>query len=85
MIENKQNNINIEHNPKDIIEGVHMIETWLVEDSEKDKSTLYGFSPNVGDWYGIYQMSDQVWSEYVETGVVKGVSAEGWFIEKLTK
>jgi len=84
MKENKVHNVNIEHDPKQSVDGVYMTETWLVEDPEKDKSTLYGFSPNKGDWYGMYKIDNkEVWNTLVKTGKVKGVSIEGWFLQNL--
>jgi hypothetical protein len=81
--EGKQNNINIEHDPENPVDGVYLVESWIVEDPKTDKSVLYGFSPNKGDWYTIYQLTKEVWDEYVKTGKVKSWSVEGFFIEKL--
>ena len=69
------------------VDDVYLAETWLVKDAEKDKATLYGFSPVVGEWYGIYKVGNgRVWNEYVKTGKVRGFSVEGYFYNNvLTK
>jgi hypothetical protein len=86
MKDGKVHNVNLEHDSNFMLDGVYMTETWLVEDPEKDKSTLYGFSPNKGDWYGMYKIDNkEVWNTLVKTGKVKGVSIEGWFLQNLIK
>ena len=86
MKDGKVHKVNLEHDSDFMLDGVYMTETWLVEDPEKDKSTLYGFSPNKGDWYGMYKIDNkEVWNTLVKTGKVKGVSIEGWFLQNLIK
>ena len=76
--------VNIEHDGNRFVDGAHLVESWIVEDPSKDKSTLYGFKPNVGDWYTMYKIEDKnIWNEYIKSGKVKGFSIEGWFNEKL--
>ena len=66
--------VNIEHDGANKVNDVYLVETWLVNDAEKDKATLYGFSPVVGEWYGIYKVGNRrVWNEYVKTGKVKSL------------
>jgi hypothetical protein len=77
-------NVNIEHDGNQTVEDVNLVETWIVKDPLHDKSTLYGFSPVVGEWYGIYRVGNgRVWNEYVKTGKVKGFSVEGYFINNI--
>jgi hypothetical protein len=79
--------VNIEHDGAQKVKDAFLVETWLVKDPEKDKSTLYGFSPIAGQWFGIYKINNgRVWNEYVKTGKVKGFSVEGYFYNNvLTK
>lgn len=66
------------------IEGVTLVETWIKEDAEKDKSQLYKLDAPVGTWLGSMKVyNNQVWDEYVKTGKVKGFSIEGFFKEKV--
>ena len=85
MMEDKLlDSVNIEHDGKRKVDKVTLVETWLVKDKEHDKSTLYGFNPVVGQWYGIYRIGDgRVWNEYVKTGKVKGFSVEGYFVNNI--
>jgi len=76
-----QHNSTFEHLYK--IEGLTLVESWIVEDKEKDKSALYGMDVPVGTWMGSVKVdNDEVWNDYVKTGVVKGFSIEGFFAEK---
>jgi len=84
MKEQKVHQMNIEHDKNQPVDGVYMVETWLVEDELKDKSKLYGFEPKKGDWYGMFKVDNkEIWADYIKTGKVKGVSLEGYFIENL--
>ena len=72
--------VNIEHNNQDIVEDAYMVETWLVEDPTTDKANKYGFTPQKGEWFGIYKIDNKkVWDEYIKSGKVKGFSVEGYF------
>jgi len=76
--------INIEHNPNQKVKDITLVETWLVEDPEFDKSKLFGFNVSKGSWMGIYKVDNkEVWNNYVKTGKVKGVSIEGFFADKI--
>ena len=74
----------LEHENK--IDGVHLVESWIVEDGTKDKSSLYGLSLPIGSWAGTFKITnDDIWNEFVKTGAVKGFSIEGMFSHKLTE
>ena len=62
------------------VEGVAVVESWIVEDTEMDKSKLYGFDVPKGTWMVAAKVyNDQIWSEFVKTGEVRGFSIEGYF------
>jgi len=76
--------INIEHDSNQMVEGVSLVETWLVDDPEIDKSKLFGFNVSRGSWMGVYKIDNtKIWNEYIKTGKVKGVSVEGYFADKI--
>lgn len=76
--------VNIEHDGTKSPKDVYLAETWIVKDPAHDKSTLYGFSPVVGEWYGIYKVDNRpVWNEFIKTGKVKGFSIEGYFYNNI--
>ena len=75
--------INIEHDSQRKVDDISLVETWLVEDPEKDKSSIYGYELSKGSWFGVYKVNNKdVWDNYVKTGRVKGFSVEGLFADK---
>jgi hypothetical protein len=81
LMEGNQNNATLEHQMN--LKGLSLVESWIVEDSEKDKTAFYGLNYPVGTWVGSVKVtSDKVWEEFVETGRVKGFSIEGYFQDK---
>ncbi len=85
LMQNKQiDSVNIEHNADQKVSDITLVETWLVDDPEKDKSAAYGYKLSKGSWFGVYKVNNkQVWDDYVKTGKVKGFSVEGIFRDKL--
>lgn len=78
---NKQRNFNVEHNSEDVLEA-YLVESWIVEDSKKDKSAIYGLDAEVGDWVGTLKFeSDEEYKKALENGT--GFSLEGVFSEKV--
>jgi hypothetical protein len=76
--------VNIEHDGAQKVDDAYLVETWIVKDPEHDKSTLYGFQPITGQWYGMYKINNRrIWNEYVKTGKVKGFSVEGYFLNNI--
>ena len=64
------------------VSGVLTVESWIIEDSKTDKSTLYGYSLPSGTW--MVKMSitnDDLWSK-IKAGELKGLSIEGFFTSK---
>lgn len=78
---NKQRNFNIEHNADDLLEA-YAVESWIVEDTEKDKSALYNLGAEVGDWVSTMKFdTDEQYQKALEQGT--GFSIEGIFSEKV--
>ncbi len=79
-----QSNSTLEHS--EILTGLTLVESWIVEDKEKDKSTLYNMNVPLGTWMGAVKVdNDEVWNDYVKTGKVKGFSIEGYFADKMER
>ena len=77
-----QSNWTLEHNNE--IKGLTVVESWIVEDTQKDKSALYNLSVPVGTWMASVKVdNDEIWNDYVKTGKVKGLSLEGYFADKI--
>ena len=65
------------------IDGMTVVESWLIEDKVHDKSVKYGFSLPQGTWMISMKVdNDKVWKD-VKEGKVKGFSIEGFFADKL--
>ena len=78
----KQNNSTLEHQHE--LNGLTLVESWIVEDEKFDKSRKYGLNVPVGTWIGSVKVNnDDVWNEYVKSGKVKGFSIEGYFVDKM--
>ena len=81
LMKGNQSNATYEHFEK--INGLSLVESWIVEDKEKDKTSLYGMDLPLGTWAGSIKVNnDKVWEEFVKTGMVKGFSIEGYFADK---
>jgi hypothetical protein len=78
----KQSNSTLEH--AQALNGLTLVESWIVEDKTKDKTALYGLDVPVGTWMGSVKVNNEdVWNEYVKTNKVKGFSIEGYFADKM--
>jgi hypothetical protein len=77
-----QNNWTLEHDKQ--IKGLTVVESWIVEDTQKDKSAIYNLSVPIGTWMASVKVEDDnIWNDFVKTGKVKGFSLEGYFADKL--
>jgi hypothetical protein len=71
------NNFTTEHEQK--VQGVSVIESWIVEDSNNDKSNLYNLGAKGGEWVLMSKIyNDEIWNE-IKNGTFKGYSIEGAF------
>ena len=71
-----QNNATFEHEMP--VQGLSLVESWIIDDKENDKSNMYGMDLPLGTWFGTIKVNnDKIWNEFVKTGVVKGFSIEG--------
>lgn len=84
FIKGNHNKSTLEHEMP--LEGLVAVESWIVEDQEKDKSRVYGMEMPLGTWMlSMKVLNDEVWDDYVKTGKVKGFSIEGYFASKLER
>jgi hypothetical protein len=82
LMNSNQNNATLEHEKK--INDLSVVESWIVEDVEMDKSKKYGLNAPVGTWMVSMKVNnDKIWTDFVKTGKVKGFSIEGYFADKL--
>lgn len=84
LMQGKQNNSTLEHQYQ--INGLSLVESWIVEDKVHDKSVKYGMDLPLGTWVGSVKVNnDKIWEEFVKTGKVKGFSIEGYFADKMER
>lgn len=78
--------INHEHDMESMVDNVYLAESWIVEEPANDKSNIYGYKLPKGAWFGLFKVNNKdYWKDYIKTGKVKGVSVEGYFVNKLSK
>tara|TARA_R110002074_G_scaffold26124_4_gene77084 strand:- start:634 stop:1545 length:912 start_codon:yes stop_codon:yes gene_type:complete len=66
------------------VAGVLTVESWIKE-GDSDKSTLYGFDLPNGSWFVKMSIqNDDLWQK-IKEGELKGLSIEGYFVDKLEK
>lgn len=76
-----QGNATLEHKSK--FDGATVVESWIIDNPDMDKSKQYGFSLPKGTWMISMKIEDEnVWKE-VKDGKYKGFSIEGYFADKL--
>ena len=82
LMNSNQNNATLEHDKK--LKDLTVVESWIVEDTEMDKSKKYGLNVPVGTWMVSMKVNNEgIWNDFVKTGKVKGFSIEGYFSDKL--
>lgn len=74
-----QNNVNEQHDPTKVLDGVTMFESFIV-DSQRGIKAPNGFDGiTEGSWFGSYKVeNDDVWAK-VKDGSFMGFSVEGMF------
>ena len=66
------------------VSGVLTVESWIKE-GDSDKSKLYGFDLADGTWFVKMKIeNDDLWQK-IREGELKGLSIEGYFIDRLEK
>lgn len=84
LMRGNQNKSTLEHELP--LQGLSVVESWIVEDEKYDKSKKYGLNAPIGTWMVAVKVNnDEVWNDFVKTGKVKGFSIEGYFADKLER
>jgi len=77
--------INHEHDMNSMVDDIYLAESWIVEEPQNDKSNTYGYKLPKGSWFGLFKIdNEEYWNDYIKNGKVKGVSVEGYFVNKLS-
>lgn len=82
LVRGNQNKSTLEHEAD--LHGLSIVESWIIEDELHDKSRKYGMDLPVGTWMISMKVNnDDVWDNYVKTGLVSGFSIEGYFTDSI--
>lgn len=81
MMEKLLDKTNIEHSRR-FLSNVDVVESWIVEDPEKDKQQVFGMDYPKGTWMCIIKVNDDNTWQMVKDGKLKGFSVQGYFLEK---
>ena len=66
------------------LEGMTVVESWIIEDEVHDKSRKYGLDMPVGTWMVSMKCdNDEVWAK-VKEQKIRGFSIEGYFADRLS-
>ena len=76
-----QSNSTLEH--KEEIKGLTLVESWIVEDLQKDKTALYGIDVPLGTWMGSVKCDNDEVYQMAKDGKIRGFSIEGYFADKI--
>ena len=79
----RSNHKNATYEHKQPIEGMTIVESWIVENTKKDKSAHYGLNVPEGTWMVSMKVDNDEIYEKAKNGEVKGFSIEGYFADKL--
>jgi len=80
LMKGNQNNSTLEH--QDILKGMSVVESWIIEDKNKDKSKKYKMDLPLNTWMiSVKVLNDEIWNQ-VKEGEIKGFSIEGYFADK---
>ena len=75
---------NIDHESVKTNNGVTVVESWIVENPDMDKSKHLGYSDiPKGSWFVAYKVDDDDLWEKVKAGEVQGFSVEGVFTQTI--
>jgi hypothetical protein len=65
------------------IEGLTMVESWIVLDKDKDKAAALGFDVPEGTWMASVKIDNEDVKEKIRVGEINGFSIEGLFVENV--
>lgn len=81
---NKMNNTDIDHDDVVTTENT-LLESWIVDNPDMDKSKTMGFNVPEGTWMVSYKINNQETWNKIKDGTINGFSIAGNFIEVAKK
>lgn len=84
FVNGNQSSSTLEHKYK--LEGMTVVESWIIENKDKDKSAHYGMDLPEGTWMVSMKVNDDdIWENYIKTKKVRGFSIEAFMSERATQ
>ncbi len=81
MLEKLLDKTNVEHGRR-FLNGVSVVESWIVDDPAKDKQQVFGMNYPKGTWMVSMKIEDDaIWNK-IKEGKLNGYSVQGYFLEK---
>ena len=80
LADNNTHKTDINHNGSIVNENT-LLESWIVEDPELDKSKALGFNVPKGTWMASYKINNKETWKKIKAGELNGFSVEGSFLE----
>lgn len=81
MLEKLLDKTNIEHGRR-FLNGVSVVESWIIENPELDKQKVFNMNYPKGTWMLMMKVEDDAVWDKVKNGKLKGFSVQGYFLEK---
>ena len=81
---NQNHGTNVNHTTE-FVDGVDVVESWIIMDKDNDKANALGFDLPEGTWMVSYKVNDEMLWNQIKDGEVKGFSIEGYFINELVE
>lgn len=81
MLEKLLDKTNVEHGRK-FLNGVSVVESWIVDDPKHDKQQVFGMDYPKGTWMISIKIEDDAIWQKVKGGKLNGFSVQGYFLEK---
>ena len=81
MLEKLLDKTNVEHGRK-FLNGVSVVESWIVDDPQYDKQQVFGMNYPKGTWMVSIKIEDDTIWKKVKDGKLNGFSVQGYFLEK---
>lgn len=76
---------NINHDDSILSDKNYLIESWIIDDPNLDKSKVLGFDLPKGTFMATYKIEDDITWNKIKNGEIKGFSLEGYFYQELSK
>jgi hypothetical protein len=79
-------NVNMMHDPERQVNGVYMVESFIIDKTRGIKTPEGYPTLTEGSWFGTFKVdNNEVWNDFIKTGVFKGFSVEGAFAQRKVK